>query len=117
MFGALNTIKKMPNYEKNYLKFNFKEVGKEARSAARSLARSEEKPSLLNREALRDFSFSNYFDNLAKIAPTLTTTLIAASSQSKFRDTKVHLVHSTVQCTVGYLSLKLSNLTPLKWHW
>ena len=106
MFGALNSIKKMPNYEKSYLKFNFKEVGKEARSAARSLARNEEKPSLLNREALRDFSFSNYFDNLVKIAPTITTTLIAASSKSKFRDTKVHLVHSTMYSRVPELVTK-----------
>ena len=90
-------MKKMPNYEKSYLKFNFKEVSKEARSAARSLARDEEKPSQLNREALRNFSFSKYFDKLSKIAPTITTTLIAASSQSKFRDIKVQCtVHSRV---------------------
>ena len=90
-------MKKMPNYQKSYQKFIHKEISKEARSAARCLAKEEERPSLLDREALQQFSFTKYFEKLGKIAPTITTTLIAASSHTKFRDIKVFTIHD-VRC-------------------
>ena len=80
---------KMPNFPKSYQKFIHKEISKEARSAARCLAKEEERPSLLDREALKQFSFNKYFDHLGKIAPSITTTLIAASSHTKYKDIKV----------------------------
>ena len=84
MIGALNSIKKMPNFSKSYLQFHYKNTSQEARSAAKILGKEEERPTLLHREALKNFSFTQYFDKLGKIAPTITTTLIAASSHNKY---------------------------------
>ena len=101
--SALNTMKKMPNFRKSYLEFVFKETQEEAKTAAQSLAKEEQKPSLLNREALKSFSFGAYYDNLHKIAPIITTTLVAASSKIKYREIKVGSVQctmSSVQCAV-----------------
>ena len=92
--SALNTMKKMPNFKKSYLEFVFKETQEEAKTAAKSLAQQEQKPSLLNREALKNFSFVTYFNNLHEVAPLITTTLVAASSKIKYREIKV----GSVQC-------------------
>ena len=87
MGSALNTLQKMPNFPKEHNKFLFKLIGREAKRAAKIL--KEEQPANFDREALKQFSFNSYYDELLKVAPSLTTTIVAASTKIKHKAIKV----------------------------
>ena len=87
MFGALNSMARMRNFASQHQRFLHRRVSKEAKAAAKEMR--EGNASILTREALAKFSFSQYYEDIMVKAPLLTTTMVAASTKTKFPDLKV----------------------------
>ena len=80
MYSALNLLSTIPNFQKGFLRFLHKIVGKECLQTARKLADEED---VLSRALLQSYDIAEKYSVLLKESPVLMTALHGASCKQK----------------------------------